>query len=412
MVATGSGVAGVLRDRRTWVLAGITALTVLVGWLVKEPCLERDWGGGSQFRDHCYSDVQALWETRGAGDGTWPYLETFNEYPVLTGLFMHAVGELAPHKGAYVATTHLILGAMAVATTLLLCGLIGPARRVLYWAAAPAVVLYTAYNWDVIAVFLAVAGLWAYQRERWLASGVLLGLGACAKLWPAFLLPALGLALWRKRGRLDRAGWAFGLGAVGTMAALNLPFYFANPHLFLETYRFQLSRGPNFESPWYAFGHLGREWHIPWLAALGERPWASPLSGALFLASLVASGWAAWTRRLDPIAAAALPIFTFLSFNTVFSLQYVLWALPLAILTGRSVGQRAALVVADLAVFVTLFAYFAISDVTSDATIFFPVVVAVLARAAAFAWCAASLVRQAWPARPRAAVRAPAAAKA
>jgi uncharacterized membrane protein len=379
------------RDRRTWVLAAITVGILAVGWLVKEPCLDADWDG-FQYEHHCYSDVQALHGTRGAGDGTMPYIETFNEYPVLTGLFMHGVGEVTGSKRAYVAVSAVLLGLFALLTTLLLADLIGPTRKVLYWAAAPAVALYFSYNWDILAVAAAVAGIWAYRKDRMALSGIFLGLGACAKLWPAFMLPALGLAILRKDGRLGRRGWAFGLGAVVTLLALNLPFALVDLDGFLETYRFHMDRGANFESVWYAVAHLGREGSMPWLDALGREPWLGVVSTVPFVAALAFSCWAAWGRRLDPVWAAAIPVLAFLAFNKVFSVQYTLWALPLVLLTHRTTLQKAAVVAGDLAVFVTLFAFFVVSPITSHAALFFPVAMAVLLRAAALAWCMASLM--------------------
>lgn len=381
------------RDRRTWILAGITLGVLLLGWMLKEPCIDAEWDG-FQYENHCYSDVQALHRTRGAGDGTLPYVESFNEYPVLTGLFMFGVGQVTDSKGAYVAVSAALLGSLAIVTTLLLADLVGPSRKVLYWAAGPAVALYFSYNWDLLAVALAVGGLWAYRRDRMTLAGILLGLGACAKLWPAFLLPALGLAILRADGGLRRRGWGFGLGAIGTLVLLNVPFAVANPDGFLDTYRFQTERGANFESPWYAVAHLGREWSIPWMDALGHSPLLDVGSGLPFLAALAFSGWAAWTRRLDPVAAASLPVLAFLAFNKVFSVQYVLWSLPLLILTDRGAVQKTLVVVGDLAVFVTLFAYFAAGEAATSAT-FFPVAMAVLLRAAAFTWCLVSLMQEA-----------------
>jgi uncharacterized membrane protein len=390
---------GTWRDRRTWVLVAITVGVLAVGWLLKEPCIDAEWTG-FQFEQHCYSDVQALHRTRGAGDGTLPYVETFNEYPVLTGLFMHAVGGMTDDKRSYVAVSAVLLGLFAALTTLLLADLLGPTRKVLYWAAAPAVALYYFYNWDILAVAGAVAGVWAYRKDRMALAGIFLALGACAKLWPAFMLPALGLAILRQDGGLRRRGWAFGLGAVGTLLALNVPFAILNLDGFLETYRFHMDRGANFESVWYAVAHLGREWSMPWMDALGREPWVEVVSTVPFLAALAFSCWAAWTRRLDPVAAAAIPVLAFLAFNKVFSVQYTLWALPLVLLTERSPLQKAAVVAGDLAVFVTLFAFFAIQPITSHAALFFPVAMSVLLRAAALAWCMASLVRLALRARP------------
>jgi hypothetical protein len=189
------------------------------------------------------------------------------------------------------------------------------------------------------------------------------------------------------------------------MAALNLPFAVVNLDGFLETYRFHASRGTNFESVWYAVGHLGREWRVPWMDALSGKPLLDVVSTGPFVAALLFSGWAAWTRRLDPVAAAAVPVLAFLVFNKVFSVQYVLWALPLILLTGRTTLQKALVVVADLAVFTTLFMYFAVSGHYNSAALFFPVAMAVLLRAAAFAWCLLSLVQDAR--RPASPVPAP-----
>src|SRR6185437_10749402 len=47
---------------------------------------------------------------------------------------------------------------------------------------------------------VAVGALAAVVRERPVVSGMLLGLGFAAKLWPAVLLPIAIVHLWRRRG--------------------------------------------------------------------------------------------------------------------------------------------------------------------------------------------------------------------
>lgn len=375
----------------------ITAITMQLGWRLKARCHVRPWDD-YQWREHCYSDVQALYRTRGVADGTWPYVETFNEYPPLTGLFMHVMGELSSSKEGYLLVSALALGLVALAVTWLLAEHLGRDRRILYWAAAPALAVYAFYNWDLLAVAPAVGALLAFRKGHMGLAGALLGLGASAKLFPAFLAPALGMWILREDGGLKARGWRFGLGFAAVAAAIHVPLFLLNFDLTLEAYRFQARRLPNFETIYYSLAHLGREWRGDWLWLdhLDDKPYSDLLSLGPFALSLAFSGWAAWTRRLDPVAAACVPVFVFLAVNKVFSVQYVLWALPLLMLTGASRTHKVLVVVADLAVFVTLSNYFALWNVTQDGHLFTPVAFAVLFRAAVFASVAWSLARPAW----------------
>ena len=64
-------------------------------------------------------------------------------------------------------------------------------------------------NFDMLATAFAATGTLAWSRRRPALAGVLLGLGAAAKLYPAFfLLPMLLLCL--RAGKLDKWLQAFG----------------------------------------------------------------------------------------------------------------------------------------------------------------------------------------------------------
>ena len=75
---------------------------------------------------------------------------------------------------------------------------------------SPALLLTGLINWDLLAVALVAGALWAWARGRPVLSGVLIGLGTAAKLYPLFLLgpdPGRRLAAppaarVRRRGRL------------------------------------------------------------------------------------------------------------------------------------------------------------------------------------------------------------------
>ena len=387
------------RDGRVWLLLAITALSLVVGWQWKAQCHERDWDG-YQWREFCYSDVQALYGTRGASDGEWPYLDVDNEYPPVTGLYMHLMAQLTDGRTPYIAASAAGFSLLALVTTVLLAELVGRDRRVLYWAMAPALVLYAFYNWDMLAVAPAVGALLAFRRGHPLAAGLLLGLGASAKLFPAFLAPALGLWILRRDRGLRRDGLSFGLGFAGAWLAIHLPLALLDLDGLVRAYTFQTERGPNFESLWFAVAHLGRTYGSGFLAAFGDKAvyeWGSlvPLAAALAV-----SGWAAFTRRLDPVAAAVLPVLVFLAVNKVYSVQYTLWAIPLLVVVPVPRTLKALVVVADLAVLLTLGTYFALSGSLADAALFTPVAIAVLFRAGVWAACAGLLVRRAVTVRP------------
>lgn len=390
------------RDGRTWLLLAITSLTLVVGWQVKAPCHEDPWDG-YQWRKVCYSDVQALYGTRGAADGMWPYVDTPNEYPPLTGLFMHAAGAITDDLQSYLVVSALGLGVLALATTVLLAELVGRDRRLLYWAFAPALAVYAFYNWDLLAIAPTVGALLAFRKGRYGLAGALLAVGASAKLYPAFLAPALGMRILRREGGLGRGGWRFGALFVAAWVAIHAPFAILAPKGILHAYTFQARREPNFETLWYAVGHLGRTFDVGWLAGFGQEPVYGPASLGLLALAFVASGWASFTRRLDPVAAALIPLLAFLAFNKVQSVQYALWAIPLLVVVPMPRSLKALVVVADLAVLLTLAHYFALYEAVDDPQLFVPAAYAVVFRAGVWTACAAWLVRQAILAKPAAA---------
>lgn len=386
--------------RMVLLLGGVTLVVLLLAWRLKAVCLSQSWGGGFEYSHFCYSDIQVQYGFRvnGGHDVPLPYTGMegqpgFNEYPVLTGLTMWLAAVVTPSIGAYMGFQAVLLGLLALAATVALA-LLAPPRQVLWWAAAPALFLYAFYSWDLLAVGFCVLGIYAYRKEQFLLAGILLGLGAASKLYPAFLMPALGLALVASRRRLDRAGWAFGGGFVAAWLVANGPFMLHDYDAWWETYRWQLHRSPNLESPYYVLGHLGRHNGFGLFEPLAEAELAGKLNLVLFGASLVLSGYLAATRRLEPLAAAAIPVFAFLAFNKVQSLQYVLWSLPFLVLLPLRDGQRAAVVATDASLFLVLFTFFAVDPKVGDTALYLPVAVGVMVRCAAYVWILVDLVKK------------------
>lgn len=344
---------------RDWVSLVLVAcaLMLLGGYLLKAQCTAPEGWDGRQYSRLCYNDIQPLYGIREIDVDQFPYVDGALEdqeltggaieYPVLTGLFMWLAGLLVDDSNAYLRVTAALLAPFGLLTAYLLAQMTG--RRALMWAAAPALVLYSFHNWDLLAVAAAVAGIWLWWHQRDVGAAVLLAVGGAFKLYPAFLLAPLVLYVARKRGW----GHALSVGLVGatTLVVINLPFALANFDGWIATYRFHSLRVGNFDSIW----NLG-------FSSLGPDALNLVTGGLTALACLGALA-VGWVRSR---AGAAYPflqvsaaiVAAFLLFSKVHSPQYTLWILPFFVLTSVSIGWWIAYSVVDLAVYVGVFRWF------------------------------------------------------
>lgn len=402
-------------------LLGATVVMLAASWMLKAPCNRGtvDWSHDEQYSARCYNDVAVLYSWRGLDQDLMPYVAHpgarivgdppvagFNEYPVLTGLLMWLEALLAASPLAFAALNAAFMAAAAILITLLLTRSGAPLWRVAAWAASPALALYAFHNWDLLAVLLATAGLLAFRKGHPAASGALLGLGACAKLYPVLFLPVLGCELLRRERGLKQSGWRFGLAAVASMLAVNLPFIAWNrfhpaPHavhsdLWWSTYAFHLERLPTFESPWYVAFHYAKQW-TSWsdVQAQARILETSPdVAGALILAGLAFAAFQVWRGRLDWMRACAGVLALALLLNKVYSLQYALWLAPFFVLVELPWAAVALFVAGDLLVFWSIWPYFMARNAGfGDAAAFHPVAVGVLLRCVALATLAAAALR-------------------
>jgi uncharacterized membrane protein len=327
-----------------------TTLVLALAWIKQAPCASGDWSGHRQYTHFCYSDAVPLFGSYGLDDGAQPYLDSKVEYPVLTGglMALAAVGgraydraagdlgllpEVPPVESFYVITCLLLslLGLLLVRAVLGLAG-----RRP--WDAAmvglsPLLLFHAFTNWDLLAVTLSAFGMLAWARSRPVLAGVLLGLGVAAKLYPVLLLGALFL-LCLRAGRL-RVWSRTAAAAVAAWAAVDVPIALAAPENWAWFFAFSRQRGANPESIWnMAIRAAGGDLFDGPLAA-GQVP---TVLNAWVTVCLVAFGLAvAWLTLAAPLRprvpqVAFLLVAGFLLLNKVWSPQFSLWLLPLAVL--------------------------------------------------------------------------------
>jgi hypothetical protein len=336
-----------------------TALSLLAAWLLKARCA--GFALPRAPKVSCYGDIEALYTLRGLDHHLVPYLQAFNEYPPVTGIWQWVTALPSHSLRAFFVFNVVGLALLAFATTWVLIeqrlavsshvpvpgrageedhlalsrrfALRGRKLRIFAWCLGPPLALYAFYNWDLIPVFLTSAGLLAATRRRFQLSGLLFGLGIAAKWYPGAIAVVVLAALLAKArptggptaypGLPDAVRFVGGIAAA--VIATNLPFLLGNAPLFLQTYTFHLSRPPNPDTLWGVAAHYSAG--TPGLAAFV----LGPLQSVLALALVGGVLWVAWLARqgrLDMLHASFAALLVFVLLNKVFSIQYALWVLP------------------------------------------------------------------------------------
>lgn len=356
-----------LRRAAPWAAAVGLVLILLLAYLGKAVCV----GGRPLWWDltaYCYSDIYALWSRRGFDVGAVPYagvpagyVEDYTiEYP--PGMVFPAwiIGLLTDSRRAFF-DVHAVTFAISAAVALWRCDRALEADRGARWrrsrvrllgfALSPGIVLFGMQNWDLWPVAIVALGLAAAARGRTTAAAVWFGLAAGVKWWPALLVPLLMVGPWapaRPAGDDERgASWRLpdallgadlrpALVAGGVWLAVQLPALVVSPSGWWEAIRFHLRRGANLDSTAAAIQAFGER-------TIGGAFWGGPFStlwtvGSLTL--LVAGVAYAMVRlragTLHPGNAALAVVALFLLTGKVFSPQFIVWLLPVAVVATVS----------------------------------------------------------------------------
>ena len=329
-----------------------------VGAVQKAPCANRAWvehreGGYA----HCYSDVTDLYEWEQLAGGRLPYLDACtpaihpcDEYPVVSMYVMRVAawlgGNGADDFAGFFWVNVLILLGCALGTVWCLETL---GARTILFAAAPTLLVYGAMNWDLVSVALAALATLLFLRGSRARTGVALGLGAAAKVYPALLLLPFGLE--DLRGRSIRPIVRMAMWFAITWLLVNLPFMLAARGPWFTTYRFNATRPPEHDSLWRAvtFDH--------WIAStrvVNLLSFAIPLVATLWIWRIKERkepGFPRWTLAFPFLAM-------FLLTNKIWSPQYALWLLPWFALTATRTVPFVLYQLSELLVFYERFEYF------------------------------------------------------
>jgi uncharacterized membrane protein len=343
------------------VVLACLATTLALGAALKAPCAPggSTWTNAGQYTHFCYTDIVPLLGSEQLTGGRMPYLDpcaagatTCDEYPVLSMYAMRLAAWASNTLPGYFWANAILLSIAAAVVAVCLYLMAG--GRALMFAAAPTLLLYAFMNWDLWAVAFATAATLAYLRRRDVPSGVLLGLGAAAKLYPALLV--IPFVLGRFRERRPDGGIHLAWAAAGTWLLANVPFALAAPRGWFKFFRFNAKRPADWDSLWFVVhDRLTGQMYFGATTAINAG------SAALFV-GLCVGLWLA-RRRVEPDFPRwtfGFPlVVAFLLTNKVYSPQYGLWLLPWFALALPGVRSFVVFEFADVAVFLTRFSWFA-----------------------------------------------------
>lgn len=359
---------------RLWTPLRVVLLLALVGlslsWFGKAGCIQQapvegspgqvrlNWDNQRQFVGLCYSDIVAsyaenkLTPTDLAG-GAFPYRtywttttsdgeksKAYLAEPALTGMFMYATAQAARGWGWLADTVGLPktldvvnyfnISALVLSLFWLLAvwaTMMTNKRRM--WlgalmALSPLVLFHAFTSTDILAIAMLSLAILFWTRGKPGLTGVFVGLGAAAAVYPLLLLPAVAVLCVRRRKLSDFATVL--ATTVGAWLVVNVPFLIAYPTGFAATYRAWLDRGVEPDTLYRLIS-----------LATGWNPSPGLITGLVLLlllaviATVVYIGLRATT---EPTIAQLtfLLVAGFLLFGKEWTPQSSLWLVPLAVL--------------------------------------------------------------------------------
>ena len=343
------------------VILALTAVAFALGMLQKAPCYDAKWTNSqSRYSEMCYSDLPYLYVGRGFAEMEWPYSDALHvrdryevmEYPVGISYYAYGASKVtywlsgfpnllprgAMSQGELYADPQVLKESLTFTTvntlgfgvcTLLAAWFLSGVHRRRPWDAAlfavsPVLVLEGLINWDLLAVACVAGALWAHSRDRPGWVGFAIGLGTALKLYPLFLLGAL-LVVWGRERRWRDLAVAISTG-LSTWIVLNAPAYVSGADEWKVFWTFNEHRRADLGSVWLVanqmFNTAATAHTINVVSWVFFGVWCAVVAAIGLLAPR--------TPRLAQLGF--LVVLGFLLVNKVYSPQYALWLLPLAVM--------------------------------------------------------------------------------
>jgi uncharacterized membrane protein len=301
------------------ILIALAICASLLSFAKFSHCENTGWATPDQYIHACYSDLPALYGSRGLDKNVWPFTSNENsvEYPVVTAMVMYVTSFVANSPVSYFNVNIIFLMLLFVATVLLVRK-IRPEFAYLV-PVAPAMIASLYINWDLWAIATMMLAIYWFDRKQYLHSSLVMGLSISTKFLPIFLLIPIAFILWRDAKVRELVKYV--AVVAGTWIAINAPFALTTPTGWWRFYKLNLERGADWGSFWLALQQLGFS-----LTNLNY------LSILLLLIALTTVAILLFELKYTPTLAAMafIVLASVMLASKVYSPQYVLWLTPLA----------------------------------------------------------------------------------
>ena len=293
----------------------------LVSFAKFSQCENNGWATPDQYIHACYSDLPALYASRGLDTNTWPYSSDDNsvEYPVVTAMVMYATSFAAKSPASYFNVNIFFLILLFIAT-LIIVRKIRPEFAYLS-AIAPAMIVSLFINWDLWGIATMMLAIYWFDRKQYLHSALILALSISTKFLPIFLLIPIAFILWRDTKLKELVKYVAVVAA--TWLAINAPFALTTPTGWWRFFKLNLERGADWGSIWLALQQLGLS-----LTNLNY------LSILVLLIALTSVAIVLFELKYTPALAsvAFIVMSAVMVASKVYSPQFVFWLTPLAVI--------------------------------------------------------------------------------
>jgi uncharacterized membrane protein len=293
----------------------------LVSFAKFSQCENTGWATPDQYIHACYSDLPALYASRGLDTNVWPYSSDDNsvEYPVITAMVMYATSFAAKSPASYFNINIFFLILLFIAT-LIVVRKIRPEFAYLS-AIAPAMIASLFINWDLWGIATMMLAIYWFDRKQYLYSALILALSISTKFLPIFLLIPIAFILWRDAKLKELVKYVVVVAA--TWLAINAPFALTTPTGWWRFFKLNLERGADWGSIWLALQQLGLS-----LTNLNY------LSILVLLIALTSVAIVLFELKYTPTLAsvAFIVMAAVMIASKVYSPQFVLWLTPLAVI--------------------------------------------------------------------------------
>ena len=282
-------------------------------------------------------------------EGGTLYVDVFSEYPLLANGIFAAIRWIAnitfPGSRGF-EYLWILTAAIVYAFATIRVAAFASFLAVATWL-APASIYFALFRYDVYPAVAMLFGLLAIRREGYTAGAIWLGIAVALKGYALFMLPALCLFVFHRRG-LVAAICVMIIVIAPTIASFTAIYGFAGWEGVTSPFQFHLEREFNWESSYDALNYvLGTRFEardIPFV----------PLA-LQALASLVAAGMR--PRSFDDLVkATSFAIVGWMTFSVFYSPQFLLWVLPIV-----SFANSRLMVVLGLLLALMTYAYFPVA---------------------------------------------------